>query len=217
MNRSVTGHCDAAAIRRPMGVPFRVLWRFPLDHELALRTKLNFLPIPTDLHFAPESHSRCRCTFKSRRTQGVPRDRSRSEQSGIVDAVAVRCNRRHRLRDLRSRHRRFRLDLISEAVDELKTSGARGCRLGGGSALDTAKPCRSGTNPGSPLTYVGLHKIKTRRCRQLHCRRPPARAARSASGGLHRRQPRLKVAIGRSLYPSSRLCDPDLTSHCRRR
>ena len=54
--------------------------------------------------------------------------------------------------------------LISEAVDRLKTAGADlVVGVGGGSALDTAKAVAAlATNPGSPLDYVGLHKIKNR-------------------------------------------------------
>ena len=54
--------------------------------------------------------------------------------------------------------------LIGEAVDRLKSaSGDVVIGVGGGSALDTAKAVAAlATNPGSPLDYVGLHKVRNR-------------------------------------------------------
>ena len=70
--------------------------------------------------------------------------------------------------------------LICEAVDRLKSAaGDVVVGVGGGSALDTAKAVAAlATNPGSPLDYVGLHKIRNRPLPTWRFRRPPGRAAR---------------------------------------
>jgi alcohol dehydrogenase len=100
-------------------------------------------------------------------------------------------------------------------VAALKSSGADVVvGIGGGSALDTAKAVAAlATNPGSPLDYVGLHKVT----------RPPLPAiAIPTTAGTGSEvslwsvftddERGLKVAIGGiHLYPAVALCDPDLT------
>jgi alcohol dehydrogenase class IV len=105
--------------------------------------------------------------------------------------------------------------LIAEGVDALKGSGADVIvGVGGGSALDTAKAVAAlATNPGSPLDYVGLHKVSIR---PLPCIAIPTTAGTGSEVSLwsvftdDARQ--LKVAIGgMHLYPAVAICDPELT------
>jgi alcohol dehydrogenase class IV len=105
--------------------------------------------------------------------------------------------------------------LISDGVDTLKASGADSVvGVGGGSSLDTAKAIAAlATNPGSPLDYVGLHKVAVR---PLPIVAVPTTAGTGSEVSLWSvftdDARKLKVAIGGvMLYPSVALCDPDLT------
>ena len=86
--------------------------------------------------------------------------------------------------------------------------------IGGGSALDTAKAVSAlATNPGSPLAYVGLHKLKVR---PLPVIAIPTTAGTGSEVSLWSvftdDDRKLKVAIGGVLlYPTVALCDPELT------
>jgi alcohol dehydrogenase len=178
----------------------------------------NFLPVPTDVHFGAGV------------SQTLPkhvRDLGGHEvflitdpgvrQCGIVDAVTAPLERdgiHFAIYD------RVTADsgstLICEALDELKTSGASVViGVGGGSALDTAKAVAAlATNPGPPLGYVGLHKIKNP---SLPIIAVPTTAGTGSEVSFWSvftdDSRRLKVAIGGvPLYPTVALCDPDLTS-----
>jgi alcohol dehydrogenase class IV len=105
--------------------------------------------------------------------------------------------------------------LIVEAGKTLAESGAEVVvGLGGGSALDTAKAVAAlATNPGSPLDYVGLHKVTVR---PLPVVAVPTTAGTGSEVTLWSvftdDGRRLKVAIGGLLmYPAVALCDPELT------
>ena len=86
--------------------------------------------------------------------------------------------------------------------------------VGGGSALDTAKAVAAlATNPGSPLDYVGLHKVKMRPLPTIAI---PTTAGTGSEVSLWSvftdDERKLKVAIGGVLlYPTVALCDPELT------
>lgn len=177
----------------------------------------NFLPVPTDIHFG----------------QGILRSlpdhvRSTGAKSAFVvtDAGIRACGILDEVeRLLREANIEFSTyagvtpdsgsDLIAEATLELKCSGAGVViGLGGGSSLDTAKAVAAlATNPGSPLDYVGLHKIKAR---PLPLIAIPTTAGTGSEVTLwsvftdHTRN--LKVAIGSVLiFPTVALCDPELT------
>ena len=108
--------------------------------------------------------------------------------------------------------------LICEAVDGLKSCGADVVvGIGGGSALDTAKAVAAlATNPGSPLDYVGLHKVRNR---PLPVVALPTTAGTGSEVSLWSvftdDDRKLKVAIGGvQMDPSVALCDPSSRSAC---
>ena len=86
--------------------------------------------------------------------------------------------------------------------------------LGGGSALDTAKAVAAMcTNPGSPLDYLGLHRLVHR---PLPTIAVPTTAGTGSEVSLWSvftdDNRKVKVAIGSALlYPSVAVCDPELT------
>ena len=86
--------------------------------------------------------------------------------------------------------------------------------LGGGSSLDTAKAIAAmATNPGSPLEYAGLHKLRNR---PLPVVAIPTTAGTGSEVTLWSvftdDANGLKVAIGSFLlYPAVAVCDPELT------
>ncbi|MPZ19774.1 MAG: iron-containing alcohol dehydrogenase [Luteitalea sp.] len=179
--------------------------------------QFNFLPIPTDIHFGYGSsrtlpdHVRSR---KARRVFVVTDPGVRA--AGILDAVTSTLERAGI--DL-TIYDRVTPDsgssLIREAVDELKTSGADlVVGVGGGSSLDTAKAVAAlATNPGSPLDYVGLHKVQNQSLPTIAI---PTTAGTGSEVSLWSvftdDDRRLKVAIGGVLlYPTMALCDPELT------
>lgn len=177
----------------------------------------NFLPVPTDIHFGfgavqslPE---RVRAiggrhvfvvTDPGVRTAGLlDRLSGPLDQAGIPVTVFDRVTA-----DSSS-------TLIVEAGKTLAESGADVVvGLGGGSALDTAKAVAAlATNPGSPLDYVGLHKVTVR---PLPVVAVPTTAGTGSEVTLWSvftdDGRRLKVAIGGLLmYPAVALCDPGLT------
>lgn len=179
--------------------------------------QFNFLPIPTDIHFGygasrtlPD-HVRAR---EARRVFLVTDPGVRA--AGMLDAVTSPLERAGVDFTI---YDRVTADsgsgVICEAVDELKTTGADlVVGVGGGSSLDTAKAAAAlATNPGSPLDYVGLHKIK---------RQPLPTVAIPTTAGTGSEvsvwsvftddDRKLKVAIGGVLVcPTMALCDPELT------
>lgn len=177
----------------------------------------NFLPVPTDVHFGfgvrrslPE---RIRA-LEGRRVFVVTDPGVRA--AGLVDKVTAVLEER----DIEfSVYDDVTADsgstLIARGVEELKASGADVVvGIGGGSALDTAKAIAAlVNNPGSPLDYVGLHKVRQRGLPTIAL---PTTAGTGSEVSLwsvftdDTRQ--LKVAIGGvHLYPTVALCDPELT------
>jgi alcohol dehydrogenase class IV len=177
----------------------------------------NFLPIPTDVHFGFGSIRSLpdRVRGLGSRTILVVTDPGVSA-AGILDRVTTALEATGRpllvydkvTADSGS-------ELIAEAVERLhQHDGDLVVGVGGGSALDTAKAVAAlATNPGSPLDYVGLHKLKMR---PLPTVAIPTTAGTGSEVSLwsvftdDTRQ--LKVAIGGVfVYPTIAVCDPDLT------
>ena len=178
----------------------------------------NFLPIPTDIHFGHGVSRRLPDIvekLKGRRVFVVTDPGVRG--CGIVDAVAGPLGQAgfdvtiydQVTADSGS-------EQIAEGVDALKS--ARGdvvVGVGGGSALDTAKAIAAlANNPGSPLEYVGLHKVTEAPVPSVAL---PTTAGTGSEVSLwsvftdDARQ--LKVAIGgMHLFPTVAICDPDLTT-----
>ena len=177
----------------------------------------HFLPIPTDVHFgfgssrALPDHVR---SLSARRVFVVTDPGVRG--SGIVDTVTASLEREALDFTI---YDRVTADsgsnLISEAVEQLKASGADiVVGIGGGSALDTAKAVAAlATNPGSPLDYVGLHKVKTRPLPMIAIPTTAGTGSEVSFWSVFTDDTRkLKVAIGGVLlYPTVALCDPELT------
>ena len=86
--------------------------------------------------------------------------------------------------------------------------------IGGGSSLDTAKAVAMlATNPGSLLSYTGLHRVKSR---SLPVIAVPTTAGTGSEVSLWsvftNDETGLKVAIGTfHIYPAVALCDPELS------
>lgn len=179
--------------------------------------RFNFLPIPTDVHFGygvscslPEHVQSLQArkvfvvTDPGVRACGIAgRVTSTLERASIEFAIYDRVTA-----DSGSR-------LISDAVDELKASHADlVVGVGGGSALDTAKAAAAlATNPGSPVEYAGLHKVKTRPLPTIAIPTTAGTGSEVSLWSVFTDDARkLKVAIGGVLmYPTVALCDPDLT------
>src|SRR5262245_55511984 len=126
----------------------------------------NFLPIPTDVHFGFGASRTLPTHVRSAGARKVlvvtdPGVR----RAGILDRIISLLDQEsidfavydHVTADSGS-------TLIRDAVEQLKSSDADAVvGIGGGSALDTAKAVAAlATNPGSPLDYVGLHKVRHR-------------------------------------------------------
>jgi alcohol dehydrogenase class IV len=177
----------------------------------------NFLPIPTDVHFGFGMSRRLPDFVRSLgghkafvvTDPGVRR-------SGIVDDVTAVLEEQDIDFEI---YDRVTADsgsrLICEAVDGLKSAGADlVVGIGGGSALDTAKAVGAlATNPGSPLDYVGLHKVRNR---PLPVVALPTTAGTGSEVTLWSvftdDDRKMKVAIGGvPMYPAVALCDPELT------
>lgn len=177
----------------------------------------NFLPIPTDVHFGYGSSRSLPDHVRSLAARGVfvvtdPGVRC----SGIVDTVTASLEREgvdFTIYDQVTADSGS--NLISEAVAKLKASGADVVvGVGGGSALDTAKAVAVlATNPGSPLDYVGLHKVKNRPLPTIAIPTTAGTGSEVSFWSVFTDDTRkLKVAIGGvMLYPTVALCDPELT------
>jgi alcohol dehydrogenase class IV len=177
----------------------------------------NFLPIPTDVHFGFGSSRSLPAHVRSLSARSVfvvtdPGVRA----SGIVDAIATVLDQA--AIDF-SIYDQVTADsgstLICDAVDKLKTGrGDLVVGVGGGSALDTAKAVAVlATNPGSPLDYVGLHKVRNRPLPTIAMPTTAGTGSEVSLWSVFTDDARkLKVAIGGVLlYPTVALCDPDLT------
>jgi alcohol dehydrogenase class IV len=178
----------------------------------------NFLPMPTDVYFgagvAGTVAERVRAIGGTRilivTDPGV-------RVAGPCDIVAGAC------RDAGIPYEIFDdvtadsgSELICRGLDALRACGADAVvGLGGGSALDTAKAIAVlATNPGPPLQYTGLHKVKNR---ALPFVAIPTTAGTGSEVSLWSvftdDRTRMKVAIGGvPLYPAVALCDPALTT-----
>lgn len=177
----------------------------------------NFLPVPTDIHFgcgmlsSLPVHVR---TLGGRRAFVVTDPGVRA--AGIVDRLTAVLERESI--DF-AVYDQVTADsgstLISEAVEELKESGAEVIvGIGGGSALDTAKAVAAlATNPGSPLDYVGLHKVTVPSLPFIAIPTTAGTGSEVSLWSVFTDDARkLKVAIGGvRLFPAVALCDPDLT------
>ena len=131
---------------------------------MPLTEPFNFLPVPTDIHFG---RGGVRKLPELLRSLGAARPmivadpgvRALVERvAGILTAAGIEAAVWDRVKpDSGSA-------LIEEGRAEL---AAKRCDavvgIGGGSSLDTAKAIAAmATNPGSPLEYTGLHKVKNR-------------------------------------------------------
>jgi alcohol dehydrogenase len=177
----------------------------------------NFLPIPTDVHFGFGASRTLPAHVRSAGARKVfvvtdPGVREAGIADGIIsllDQESIDCAvYDHVTADSGS-------TLIREAVEQLKSSGADAVvGIGGGSALDTAKAVAAlATNPGSPLDYVGLHKVRSRPLPTIAIPTTAGTGSEVSLWAVFTDDDRkLKVAIGGMLmYPAVALCDPDLT------
>jgi alcohol dehydrogenase len=177
----------------------------------------NFLPIPTDVHFGSGS------------TRALP-DHVRALGGSKAFVVTDPGVRAAGLADrvtagLESAGLPFVVydnvtadsgsALIAEGAESLRASGADVVLgVGGGSALDTAKAVAAlATNPGSPLDYVGLHKVRTRPLPTIAVPTTAGTGSEVSLWSVFTDDGRkLKVAIGGvHLYPAVAVCDPELT------
>jgi alcohol dehydrogenase len=183
-----------------------------------LSQAFNFLPVPTDVHFgagASQSLPKHVRDLGGRKVFLITDPGVR--QCGIADSVAAPLEREGIEFAI---YDRVTADsgstLIGEALDELKTSGATVViGVGGGSALDTAKAVAAlATNPGPPLAYVGLHKVKNRPLPTIAVPTTAGTGSEVSFWSVFTDDSKqLKVAIGGiPLFPTLALCDPDMTS-----
>ena len=177
----------------------------------------NFLPIPTDIHFGcgtvkalPE---RIRALGASKaflvtdpgvREAGILARAERHLQAASIEYAV--CDR-------------VKPDsgsvLIDETTAELKKSGCDVVvGIGGGSSLDTAKAVAAlAANPGSALDYVGLHKVRNRPLPTVAIPTTAGTGSEVTLWSVFTDETRaVKVAIGGvMIYPSTAICDPELT------
>jgi len=177
----------------------------------------NFLPVPTDVHFgfgAVESVPKHAKALGARKVFLVTDPGVR--RCGIVERVTALLDRgaiEFAIYD------RVTADsgstLIAEAVEQLKTTGADVViGVGGGSALDTAKAVAAlATNPGCPLDYVGLHKVRNRPLPTIAIPTTAGTGSEVSFWSVFTDDTKkLKVAIGGvMLFPTVAICDPELT------
>lgn len=177
----------------------------------------NFLPIPTDVHFGcgavASLADRVRAAGGTRlllvtdagiRAAGLlERATTPLEAAGIPFTIFDRVTP-----DSSS-------TLITEGVEALRSAGCDAVvGLGGGSSLDTAKAVAAlATNPGTPLDYVGLHKVTARPLPMVAVPTTAGTGSEVSLWSVFTDDARkLKVAIGGiMLYPAVAICDPDLT------
>jgi alcohol dehydrogenase len=178
----------------------------------------NFLPVPTDVHFGYGSSRSVSDHVRALKARAVfvvtdPGVRA----SGIVDRVVASLEQAGILGTV---YDRVTADsgstLIAEAADLLRSSGADVVvGLGGGSSLDTAKAVAAmATSPGSPLDYVGLHKVTVRPLPTIAIPTTAGTGSEVSLWSVFTDDGRkLKVAIGGTLlYPTVAICDPELTT-----
>ena len=179
--------------------------------------RFNFLPVPTDVHFGfgvAASMAEHVARLQGHRVFVVTDPGVR--RAGSIDEITTSLE-----------HARIELTifdnvtadsgstLICEGLRELEAFSADTViGVGGGSALDTAKAIAAlATNPGSPLDYVGLDRL---RVRPLPTIAVPTTAGTGSEVSVWSvftdDERRLKVAIGGVLLcPPVALCDPALT------
>ena len=177
----------------------------------------NFLPVPTDVHFGygvlGSLPDRVRA-FGGRRVLLVTDPGVRA--AGIVDrVVAALAPAAVEWTIYDNVTADSGSTLITQGVETVRAAGSElVIGVGGGSALDTAKAIAAlATNPGSPLDYVGLHKVKVA---PLPLIAVPTTAGTGSEVSLWSvftdDARKLKVAIGGlPMYPAVALCDPELT------
>jgi alcohol dehydrogenase len=185
--------------------------------SLRIDQTFNFLPIPTDVHFGFGVSRSLPDHVRSVSARGVfvvtdPGVRS----AGIVERVTARLEQEgFDCTVYDSVTPDSGSALICEAAERLKASAAEVVvGVGGGSALDTAKAVAAlMTNPGSPLDYVGLHKVKNRPMPTVAIPTTAGTGSEVSFWSVFTDDARrLKVAIGGvQLYPTVALCDPELT------
>jgi alcohol dehydrogenase class IV len=177
----------------------------------------NFLPIPTDIHFGCGTvkmlPDRIRALGASKaflvtdpgvRDAGILAEAERHLQAASIEFAV--CDR-------------VKPDsgsvLIDETATELKRSGCDVVvGIGGGSSLDTAKAVAAlATNPGSALDYVGLHKVRNRPLPTVAVPTTAGTGSEVTLWSVFTDEARaVKVAIGGVMvYPSTAICDPELT------
>jgi alcohol dehydrogenase len=177
----------------------------------------NFLPVPTDVHFGcgvvASLPDRVRALGARRvflvTDPGVSAAGIAGRVAGALESASIEV----------TVYAEVTADsgsaLIVDGVERLKACGADAVvGVGGGSSLDTAKAVAAlATNSGSPLDYVGLHKVTRRPLPSIAV---PTTAGTGSEVSLwsvftdDARQ--MKVAIGGlHLYPTVALCDPELT------
>ncbi len=175
----------------------------------------NFLPVPTDIHFGCGIVSKLPELLRSRGVERplivtdpgirelVTRIAGNLESAGLAVAVWDRVKP-----DSGS-------TLIEEGRAYLQANRCDAVvGIGGGSSLDTAKAVAAmATNPGSPLEYTGLHKLRNA---PLPVVAIPTTAGTGSEVTLWSvftdDASGVKVAIGSLLlYPAVALCDPELT------
>jgi alcohol dehydrogenase class IV len=177
----------------------------------------NFLPIPTDIHFGCGQVRTLPDRLKALRARHVfvvtdPGVKAAGLADRVTQPLAqagLACTLYDRVTaDSGS-------DLIVEARDALKASDADVVvGIGGGSSLDTAKAVAAlATNPGSPLEYLGLHKVTERALPNVAIPTTSGTGSEVSLWSVFTDDTRkVKVAIGGvNLFPTIALCDPELT------
>ena len=175
----------------------------------------NFLPVPTDIHFGCGA---VRKLPELLRALGVDRPLIVTDP-GVRDLVERVAGSLRNAGLEAVVWDRVKPDSGSGLIEEGRAElAANRCDsvvgIGGGSSLDTAKAIAAmATNPGSPLEYTGLHKLRNR---PLPVVAIPTTAGTGSEVTLWSvftdDASDVKVAIGSVLlYPAVALCDPELT------
>jgi alcohol dehydrogenase class IV len=177
----------------------------------------NFLPIPTDIHFgcgALKLLPDCIHGLGASKAFLVT-------DPGVKEAgILARAERQLQAASVEfAVYDRVKPDsgsaLIDETAGELKESGCDVVvGIGGGSSLDTAKAVAAlATNPGSALDYVGLHKVRNRPLPTVAVPTTAGTGSEVTLWSVFTDETRaVKAAIGGTMiYPSTAICDPELT------